>query len=340
MRLGVIGINEKTADLKLREKLAKVCQERFIADVCTVDATPLVLLSTCNRTEIYFSSDDLAETHIQFLDILRRHLDTDFDQKIYSFFGKDCLQHLARVASGLDSAIIAETEIQGQVRIAYEAAATIRLLPHELHFAFQKALKIGKQVRRELPLRRGMPDIEHAILSAATQTFGDPKDARVLFVGASEINRKVLCFMKRKGIGQISLCNRSPGPALKAAAKHQICALPWEAMSTWKHFDWVIFGTKAPDYLVKPQDIEEGHGSAKLLIDLSVPRNVDPAVAGHGHLELLNIDQLHDTLHTRRDALAHMIAHAEELVADAANRLVTAFNRHEQHRPHLVFASV
>lgn len=336
MRLGVIGINEKIADLKLREQIAKACQQRFNADVCTADATPLVLLSTCNRTEVYFSSVDLAATHANLLDILRQDIDLDFDQKLYSFFGKDCLQHLARVASGLDSAIIAETEIQGQVRIAYEAAANRRVLPHELHFAFQKALKIGKQVRKDIPLRRGIPDLEHAILNAASQIMDTPHMARLLFVGASEINHKVLCFLKRKGLPHITLCNRSAAAAKELAAKHDIDVLPWEQLAEWRQYDWVIFGTKAPDYLVSAKCVTDHPIQTKLLIDLSVPRNIHPAVARHPAITLLNIDQLHERLRTRRESLGNVINDAEELVATSATRLVATFRERERRRLGLV----
>ncbi len=336
LRLGVIGINEKVADLKLREQVAKACQRLFTADVCCADATPLVLLSTCNRTEVYFSSEDLAATHAIFLELLREDIELDFDQKLYSFFGKDCLQHLARVASGLDSAIIAETEIQGQVRVAYELAAKKRQLPHELHFAFQKALKIGKQVRQELPFRRDIPDLEHAVLTAATQTLKEVSPSRLLFIGASEINHKVLSFMKRKGLCNVTLCNRSHDVALEMAKKHEVDLLPWEMFHTWRNYDWVIFGTKAPDYLVTATCVTDQPIQTKLLIDLSVPRNVHPSVAREPNITLLNIDQLHDMLQNRRDSLGHVISRAENLVADAATRQAINFRERERRRLGLV----
>ncbi len=336
MRLGVIGINEKIAELKLREKLAKVCQQHFSADICAADAIPVVLLSTCNRTEVYFSAEDLAATHTALLDLLRQDLQIDFDQKLYSFFGKDCFQHLARVAAGLDSAILAETEIQGQVRMAYQMASSRRHLPHELHYAFQKALKIGKQVRKELPLGRGMPDLEHAILAAGNQALEKAQEARILFVGASDINHKVLCFMKRKGMHDVTLCNRSLHKAKDLAEKHGAAVLPWDQVSQWRQYDWVIFGTKAPDYLVSLNDVQGQLLRTRLLIDLSVPRNVDPAIARCPDLFLLNIDQLHNTLQIRRDSLSDLLCHAEELVAEAAMRLTGAFHDRERRRLGLI----
>ncbi len=335
MRLGVIGLNEKVAELRVREKLAKVCQQHINVDVGAVQDIPLVLLSTCNRTEVYFSTEDLAGAHVKLLEVLKRYVDVDFDQKVYSFFGKDCLQHLARVAAGLDSAIIAETEIQGQVRASYEATAQRRWLPHELHFAFQKALKIGKQVRKELPLRRGIPDLEHAVLATAGQIFAQPEEAHLLFIGASEINHKILSFMKRKAMKHLSLCNRSSDAAIEIAAKLDIDVVPWQAVSTWRDYDWVIFGTKAPDYLVSLDTLYDNPLRTKLMIDLSVPRNVDPAIASCAEVSLVNIDQLHHTLQARRDSLAPLVYQAEELVADAADRLAHSFQIKRQKVPTL-----
>lgn len=334
MRLGVVGINEKVAELQLRETLAKVCQERFCSDVGPADATPLVVLSTCNRTEVYFSSPDLAETQISLLRQLRCRIDGEFDQKLYSFFGKDCFHHLVRVTAGLDSAILAETEIQGQVRKAYEEAANKRSLSRELHYAFQKALKIGKQVRATLPLTRGMPDLEHAIHWAGRQVLGDVCQAQLLFVGASEINRKVLSFMKRKGCRHITLCNRSLHVGCELAAKQGVQLLPWEQLALWQEFDWVIFGTKAPDYLVSARG-NLAPAKTRLMIDLGVPRNVDPGIAlqtrlhilNQAKLRLLNIDQLHDMLHVRRQSLAPLVHEAESLVINAISRSFASFQR-------------
>ncbi len=136
MRVGLIGINHKLADLKLRELLAYACQKRFGPVFSTHENHSFVLLSTCNRTEVYFSSEDLTNTHNYLLSILRQEVKYEFEQKLYSFFGYDCFFHLSRVTAGLDSAIVAETEIQGQVKTAYDNAQEFSQLPSDLHFLF------------------------------------------------------------------------------------------------------------------------------------------------------------------------------------------------------------
>lgn len=333
MRVGVIGINHKLAGLNLRELLAKSCQRRFSSDISTHgDHQAFILLSTCNRTEIYFFSEDLTETHSYLLSILRNDIGEDFDQKLYSYFGQDCFLHLSRVVSGLDSAIVAETEIQGQVKGAYEKALSYTHLPYELHYLFQKSLKIGKQVRSDLPLKPGLPDLEHAILNVGSSLFQDPKQAKILCVGSSEINLKVISFLKIKDFKSITLCNRTSESARLIASKHQLEVLEWAQIHRWDEYDWIIFGTKSPEYLLKKVDLENKKMGQKLVIDLSVPRNVDPAISRHPQIQLLNIDQINRLLKVRRHHMEQTLIQAEQIVLEAAKQQIELFHLKEQNR--------
>ncbi len=336
MRVGVVGINHKLADLKLREMLAKACQRRFGPGACIHGHHSFVLLSTCNRTEIYFSSYDLPSTHSYLLSILRNEVDQEFDQKLYSYFGSDCFLHLSRVTAGLDSAIVAETEIQGQVKAAYETSVEYATLPGDIHYLFQKSLKIGKQVRTELPLRRGLPDLEDAILNAGLGMFPTPHETKILFVGASDINLKVIHFLKAKSLNKITLCNRSKGYAQSLAEKYQLNLIDWPLVSNWHHFDWIIFGTKSHEHLITPRQIPDHPISRKLIIDLCVPRNVDPTIGNHCQVTLLNIDQINRSLSIRRQQMNDTLSKAEEIVQDAAKRHTKLFLDKAKVREHLL----
>lgn len=316
MRVGVVGINHRLAGLKLREQLAKACQKWFGLLQAVHAHHKFILLSTCNRTEIYFSSDDLAETHTYLLSVLRNEVKEDFDHKLYSFFGIDCFCHLTRVTLGLDSAIIAETEIQGQVKLAYENTADCYSLSKDMHFLFQKALGIAKRVRSELKLGRGMPNLEHAILQTGRQIFSEPEKTRVLFIGASEINNKILSFLKNKSFQNITLCNRSINQSENWEKNYGVKLLPWNELPKWVDYDWIIFGTKSPDYLVTHQEIPENLNSRKLIMDLCVPRNVDPKVGQEKQIHLLNIDQINLLLKIRHRSMSHLLVQAEELVIE------------------------
>lgn len=333
MRVGVVGINHKLADLTLRERLAKACQRRFASDRSTHgEQRAFVLLSTCNRTEIYFYSDILAETHSYLLSILRQDVGEDFDQRLYSYFGLDCFLHLSRVTAGLDSAIVAETEIQGQVKTAYEKALLYCTLPFELHYLFQKSLKIGKQVRSELPIKPGLPDLEHAIINAGCALFEKPKHAKILCVGASEINVKIISFLKAKDFKNITLCNRTPEHARKITEDLQLNFLGWHQLSQWHEYDWIVFGTKSPEYLLKKEQVEGKMLGQKLVIDLCVPRNVDPLLSSHPQINLLNIDQINRTLNIRRQGIAETLSQAEHIVIEAARQQTLLFRQRENHR--------
>ncbi len=325
MQVGVIGINHKLANLNLRETLAKICVRRFGAGCAIHPDHAWILLSTCNRTEIYFSSDDLAASHTYILNILRNDAQTEFEQMLYSFFHFDCFLHLARVTSGLDSAIVGETEIQGQVKLAYEYSCTYTQLPASLHFLFQKSLKIGKQARAELPTGRGIPNLEHAILTTGRSLFHQMKDKKILFVGASAINLKILHFLKSKDFQQITLCNRTTKTADELATKYQLSTLPWKDLDQWHDFDWVIFGTKSSEYLLKKETLPKEYVSKKLVIDLCVPRNVDPQLGHNPHITLVDIDEINALLKNRKKRMTQFVKKAETLVNTSTNTQFTLF---------------
>jgi glutamyl-tRNA reductase len=325
MQVGVVGINHKLADLKLREQLAKACQKWFGTLQAVHDHHYFILLSTCNRTEIYFSSQDLTNTHTYLLGILRNEVEEEFDHKLYSYFGTDCFCHLTRVTLGLDSAIIAETEIQGQVKLAYENTIDYHSLPGDLHFLFQKALGIAKKLRSELHLGRGMPNLEHAILQIGKHIFTMPTHIRLLFVGASDINQKILMFLKSKNFQNITLCNRSEEQAKGLAQQHSVQYLAWSQLNQWHEYDWIIFGTKSPDYLITYKEIHQRSISQKLIMDLCVPRNVEPKLSQDPRITLLNIDEINQLLKIRSRRMLHMLTEAEQRVAQATHEYAARY---------------
>lgn len=334
MRIGVVGINHRLAELTLREDLARTCQRRFGPGKIYHPGHAFVLLSTCNRTEVYFCSDDLTETHSYLINILRCDISEDFDQKLYSFFGTDCFHHLCRVTAGLDSAIVAETEIQGQVKIAYEKTIEQTAVPSDIHFLFQKSLQIGKKVRSKFPLQRGIPNLEHAILSAAKQTAKE--NPSILFIGASDINLKILNFLKSKSFSNITLCNRTLQVAEEYAKTHAVKIMPWNSFHQWTHYDWIITGTKAQEPLITLEHLSNNFSEKKTLFDLSVPRNIDPNVAQDPRINLWNIDQLNAMLNSRREKMNHLIQSAELLVATSTENYLSLFRQKELTRQSLL----
>jgi glutamyl-tRNA reductase len=327
--IGVLGLNHKSASLKVREGIAKACEQRF-SPFSVHGKHHFILLSTCNRTEIYFSSADLPETHTYLLKVLRGELEEEFDHALYSFFGPECFIHLAKVTAGCDSAILGETEIQGQVKLAYERSSEGRALPKELHFLFQKCLKIGKEVRNDLRLEEGANTLEGIVYKLGQQKFIDVERAKVLLVGASEVNLKMLSLLKRRGLSDITLCNRSIEKSVAIAEEYKIKTISFSQVGDWIDYDWVIFGTKYPGYLIEVEGTKAQIGRNRLLIDLSVPRNVDPKFSKL--TTLMNIDQLHRMVGQRKQGMRDKIRSAEEMIHHAAIRQIDRFEEKEKIR--------
>lgn len=266
LSVGVLGVNHKTASLPLREAISHAAS--------ALNANPFspfstVLLSTCNRTEIYFSAEDLAEAQSVMLTYLRKRIEPPFEQAFYSFFGLDCFFHLCKVAAGLDSAIFAESEIQRQVRVAYSNAGK---LPSCLHYVFQKSLKVSKEIRSSQ--QGSSPTLYSALWQLAKW-----HNRKVLIVGYSQINRGLLSFLMHKGVSHITLCTRNPTKISVEGIRLGDRSL----LDAWQDYEVIVCAAQADGYLIWGN----GHES-QVLFDLSVPRNIDPNVGA----KLYNIEQI------------------------------------------------
>lgn len=277
MHIGIVGINHKSASLELREVLARGFERAFVREEG-------VLLSTCNRTEYYFSARGLAEAQIDVLSQLRGYVNAPFEHALYSYFGKDCFTHFGRVVSGIDSAIFGESEIQRQAKLAYETARKAQKLPHDLHYLFQKGLKIGKEMRTSFLLSQKEISLPFAIQFLIERNQLSLDQSKILFVGNSAINRKLISFFRRHGASDLTLCTRMKG-------EFGIQTVGWEKLNEWNVYDVVICGTHHDEYVVRP--LQET--SKTLLFDLSVPRMVDPRLPN-----LYNIDQISEIAQKKR----------------------------------------
>lgn len=327
MRVGVLGINFKSAEINIREFVSKACQKKMsrLSDVAKKYAC--VVLTTCNRTEIFFSAPDLAEAHSDLLNILKEEIPIPFEHKLYAYFGCDCFMHLAQVTSGLDSAIVAESEIQRQVKLAYEQTLLHYSLPSSVHYLFQKSLKLGKEIRSSLSFSQSQVTIAKILFEISQQILKDLADMPLLFIGNSEINRRIMAYFKRKGIENITLCTRSLFSAQEMAQKEGLNLLSWEKLSTWKNYPLVICASNAPHYIVSPSHVEAG--SSRLVFDLSVPRNVDPSLSRHPQLTLINMEQLSGMIESRQSKNAIEIDRAQSIILEGVHRYVQSFQQKE-----------
>jgi glutamyl-tRNA reductase len=302
LKVGVVGLNHKTAGLAMREAFARRASA-LSGEKCRFFPHPTILLSTCNRTEIYYSAEDLAEGHSDLLAFLQIHS----EQCLYSYFHIDCFAHLCKVAAGLDSAILAETEIVRQIKNAYARASDWLALPSCLHYIFQKALHVAKEVRSQLCLERGAPDLYGTIYTLLEGFWGDLSKSRGLVVGYSEINRGFLSLLRRKGTGNISLATRTP------MSLEGVKVYGREILKRWQTFDWIVCGSDAKEPLIFGENKRR-----QLIFDLSVPRNVDPEVGRGKGVVLKNISEINELVEEKRRLQGDCLEQGKRLLWERA----------------------
>ncbi len=303
LQVGVIGISFKTAGLPLREAFARAA-EVFADERAYFFPNPVICLSTCERVEFYFSAPDLAEAQIHLLTWLKKTIAEPFEHQPYTYFGLDAFVHLCRVTSGLDSAVVGESDIQRQVKVAYARAP--ERLPSCLHYVFQKALRVSKGVRSQTACTANLYSAVWKILGEhSVNIFQSP----ILLVGYSEWNRGLLSFLQHKGVQNISLITQSPDQI-----HLPIPVYGREELARWTAYDLIFCATTATDYLIC------GASHRKhLIFDLGVPRNVDPAVGLQEGIFLYNIEQIDQQLEPS------LSSPSEEQVREHALRLARLY---------------
>jgi len=314
MRIGVIGINHKSASLELREAVARATS-KMAADFTAV------FLSTCNRTEIYFSEDNLVEAHSLILRELQRQMGIPFEHALYSYFGGDCFFHLAAVTAGLDSVIQGESEIQRQVKESY--LATTGNLPSVLHFLFQKSLKLGKEMRTRFPIFSRSSNLEGTVVEIASHFFSDLSSLNLLLVGNSEINRKVIRRLSGR-VGRMVLATKVPQAAESFALDHGVVVADATAIDAWSAYDWVVSGTDSHDYLIRPS---RGEVHTRLILDLSMPRTVDPSLGRYPFLNLFNVEQIGKLVENRKETLQREIEEVRRAILEGVEKQIELYQR-------------
>lgn len=303
LRVGVMGVNYKTADLSLRESFARAAQ-KIAGERALFFKHPTVILSTCNRTEIYFSAEDLAEAHSDLLLFLRSHIGEVFEHRIYAYFGIDCFSHLSKVASGLDSAILAENEIQRQVKLSYLQSSSMISLPSCMHYVFQKALRVAKVARNSIPIEKSASTLYGTLWQIGQSHFSDLSERRILLVGYSEINRGFATFIMRRGIQKFFLATRHSHAQMEGAIVGSR-----DLLKHWSDFDWIVCAAKSDQYLIRGEARK-----SNLIVDLSVPRNADPDIQGGA--SLWNIEQIDQLVEKNRRMCSEKLEQCESMIQE------------------------
>jgi glutamyl-tRNA reductase len=298
-----IGASHKTAPLALRERIALTdhAAEPLLHELTAHPAIgEAVALSTCNRTELYLLVTDPVEAESAVLALLARRAGirpTELLDGIYSLRNCDAARHLYRVAGGLESMIIGEAEVQGQVKRAYEAALAARTTGPMTNKLFRAALATGKRVRTETAISAGRASVASVAVDAAQDALGDLTARHVLLIGAGETAELTARALHDHGVTTMFIANRRRDRAIALAqqfggASGSFDALPGELTRA----DIVISSTSSPHALLGAEElatvVDERIGRPLLLIDLAVPRDIDPASAELPGVTLVDIDGL------------------------------------------------
>jgi glutamyl-tRNA reductase len=298
----LFSVSHHSAPVDVREKLAFGDEERtaLLADL-TDFATEAVGITTCNRTELYLIVEYQNErVPNRLLQTVAHHAGiAASDLARVSRFESDeqAARHLFRVASGLDSVILGEPQILGQVRDAMIEAHKHATSGPILERLFQRALAAGKRARSQTKISRGAGSISHAAVKLARDTVGDLSSKRALTVGIGEMGCLVARNLAAHGVGEMAICNRTLARAEEAARQFGGDVIPWERLDdAVRSSDIVITATASDGYLLTREHLVRPNGhnglSDVLVIDISVPRNVDPAVDDLPHVRRYDIDAL------------------------------------------------
>jgi glutamyl-tRNA reductase len=310
LRLSLVGISHHVAPVELRERVALPLDRAASLARQLGDA---VCLSTCNRTEVYLVGDDEARALTSLEDLAGEPLRS----VAYRMYDEAAAVHLFRVSAGLDSLVPGESEILGQVRAAFDAAAPGPFLDR----VFRQALQLGKRVRTETAIGESPASVPSAAAALAEQVFGDLSGRRVMLVGAGRIGELAAGSLSARGASIAYVANRSVEAASSLAGRFGAAALPLEDVpEKLADVDVVLTSTSAPGLLVSAADVPSRRRHPLFFIDIAVPRDVDPAVHELDGCFLYDIDDLEavvaETLAGRRVEAEH----AERLVALEAER--------------------
>lgn len=339
MKIFVAGLSYKTTPVEVREKLA-VHRSRLQCSGCRLklrgNLSEVVLLSTCNRVEIYGVSPWIHGRVQQLFQELTNS-DFDFTPHLYVKEGADAARHLFAVASGLDSMVLGETEITGQVKNAYQAAKDAGLTGKQMNRLFQTACQVVKQIRTNTAIGRGATSVGSVAVELTEKIFDrDLSDKTVMILGAGKMGEACVKHLAKRGAKTVLVANRSVERAEKLAAEFGGRAVRIEdSAAAMIEADILVSSTGSPEIVLRREDIEKilpaRRNRPLMLVDIAVPRDIDPAVAQLPEVFLYDIDDLEavvrENTKNREQELSFCHAIIDGRVAELMEKLESAAAR-------------
>lgn len=332
MSITVLGVNHKSASVALREKIAfsnEIIDKALYSLYQHPLITGCVILSTCNRTEIYLSYEDetdffrvkqsvgnwLGQFHQVDLDV--------FNNSLYCYEGQKAVEHLMSVACGIDSLIIGEPQILGQVKQAYNFAQQNNCLSVQLEKLFQSIFHVAKIVRTETNIGANTASVAYAACLVARDLFSDVSELSVMLVGAGETIELISRYLKPHGFKHVIVANRTRDKALKLASiiDAEIISLP-DIANRLKEVDIVISSTASPLPIIGKGMVErtlhERNNNPMLFIDLAVPRDVESEISQLENVYLYTVDDLQQTVQNNLEQRIIAANEAEYIIHEQA----------------------
>src|SRR3989440_1339171 len=332
MNLFCIGLSHHTADVATREQFTgSATTESIVRQTGCAEA---LLLTTCNRVEVYAVSDRRVSTD-EIVRCLIRKANSDPHQyapPFYRYEANKCAHHLFRVASGLDSMVVGESEILGQAKKAYESARQSGAVGPYLHRLFQRAFRVAKQVRTHTEIAHGAVSVGSVAVDLAQRIFGKLTDCKVLVLGAGETSERTARALVSRGVIDLRVSNRSLGRAHDLAQAVGGCAVPFDDWAKQcREIDILLTSTASETPLLAPDILapmlRERLDRPLFIIDIAVPRNVDPSVNKMEGVYLYDIDSIRSVAEQSLALRRQQVAAAEAIIADHVTEFVDSISR-------------
>ncbi len=301
----LIGISYKTASVEYREKFSfsKETVPKALKNIKKINGVnECIVLSTCNRTELYIvgekSTESIRESIFEYI-LTATGMDKDFLEFFYSHTGVDAINHLFRTTCGLDSIIIGEPQIFGQVKNAYALACDNRSTGPVLNRLFHTAFQVGKKVRSSTSINKGIVSISSAAVMLGKKVYGSLRGCNALLIGTGKIGKMCAKQMADSGIANLYITNRTHEIAVDLAEELSGISTPYENMQeTFEKVDIIITSVTSSKPVITKENLSERirnrNDNPLVLVDLGVPRNIDPETAQLQNVHLFNIDNLED----------------------------------------------
>ncbi len=323
MQLTLVGLSHKTAPVEIRERLAfgdGDLDEALKSLTSRDGVSGGMILSTCNRVEVLAEAPD-EESIREFLCSYHRVPTEKVTNYMYAFRNNDVIRHVFRVAASLDSMVVGEPQILGQIKEAYRLAQDAGTTGMHIGPVMTRAFVVAKKIRTETAIARSAVSVSYAAVELARKIFGSLEGKNVMVIGASKMGRLAAKHLKRNGVSSVLITNRTFERAVEMARVFEGAAIPFEQLGDHiDRADIVISSTGAPNLVItKPQAeriIRRRRNRPVFFIDIAVPRDIDPAVNDIDNVFLYDIDDLQQVVDENLKDRMTAAARAEEIVDD------------------------